>query len=197
MRNSGSLHRRSFLRGMGVAVALPALEAVRLTPRMSAAETRPAATAANGSPLRMAFLYVPNGVILDAWRPDGEGTDYRLNQTMEPLQDLQSDFQIFTGFEHKNGFAGNDGAGDHARANATILTGARPKKTAGSDIRVGISVDQLAAQHVGDRTRFPSLELSCDGVRSSGVCDSGYSCAYQFNLSWRSATTPVAPESNP
>jgi hypothetical protein len=104
---------------------------------------------------------------------------------------------MFSGFEQRLGWANGDGGGDHARANATILTGARPKKTAGSDIRLGISVDQFAAQHAGDETRFSSLELSCDGVRKSGACDSGYSCAYQFNISWRSETSPVSPESNP
>jgi hypothetical protein len=156
----------------------------------------PAATP-TGAPLRMAFLYHPNGANMDAWRPKGEGEDYELNFIMEPLADLKPHFQVVSGFEHKNGWAGPDGAGDHARAGATILTGARPKKTAGSDIRLGVSVDQLAAQHLGHLTRFPSLELSCDGVRKSGNCDSGYSCAYQFNLAWRSETQPVAPESNP
>jgi hypothetical protein len=145
----------------------------------------------------MAFLYHPNGANMDAWRPKGEGKDYELNMIMEPLAGFKSDIEVVSGFEHKNGWAGPDGAGDHARANATILTGARPKKTAGSDIRLGVSVDQLAAQHIGHYTRFPSLELSCDGVRKSGSCDSGYSCAYQFNLAWRSETTPVAPEQNP
>jgi hypothetical protein len=134
---------------------------------------------------------------MNAWRPKGEGADYELNMIMEPLSDLKSEIQVVSGFKHDNGEAGPDGAGDHARANATILTGMRPKKTAGSDIRLGVSVDQLAAQNVGYVTRFPSLELSCDGVRKSGSCDSGYSCAYQFNLAWRSETTPVAPESNP
>jgi hypothetical protein len=197
MHDKRGFNRRALLRGVGVALALPAFE--RFYPLVgSAAEAvRAPATTASGAPLRMGFLYVPNGVILNSWRPQGEGQEYQLNETMQPLAEFKQDIQIFTGFEHKNGTSGGDGAGDHARANATILTGARPKKTAGSDIRVGISVDQVAAQHVGDSTRFPSLELSCDGVRSSGVCDSGYSCAYQFNLSWRSATTPVAPESNP
>ncbi|MCB1076442.1 MAG: DUF1552 domain-containing protein, partial [Verrucomicrobiae bacterium] len=105
--------------------------------------------------------------------------------------------QLFTGLEHQNGTAGKDGGGDHARANASFLTGVRPYKTAGADIKLGVSVDQVAAKAIGDQTRFSSLELSCDGVRKSGVCDSGYSCAYQFNLSWRSDTTPMTPESNP
>jgi hypothetical protein len=197
MKTLNALNRRQFLRGLGVSVALPALEKFMPLSASAAASGAGPATTATGAPLRLGFLYVPNGVILPHWRPNGEGTGYALNRTMQPLAPFKEDFQIFTGFEHQNGWAGPDGAGDHARANATVLTGVRPKKTAGADIRLGISVDQLAAQHIGHATRFPSLELSCDGVRKSGVCDSGYSCAYQFNLSWRSETQPVAPESNP
>lgn len=196
MSKHRQMERRGFLRGLGVCMALPALEG--LLPRVAlSAGTQSAAMTASGAPLRMAFFYVPNGVNVASWTPIGEGGDYQLSPTLKPLADFRNDFQVISGLEQKNGFSGKDGAGDHARANATILTGARPKKTAGADIHLGISVDQLAAQHVGDATRFASLELSCDGVRKSGVCDSGYSCAYQFNLSWRSPTSPVAPESNP
>jgi len=197
MQNQLELNRRRFLKGIGACMALPAFESLLAGKLLAAAAAPQKAVTATGAPLRTAFVYFPNGVNLAKWRPDGTGSDYILNQTMEPLTMLQDDFQIISGFEHKNGWAGPDGAGDHARANATILTGMRPKKTAGADIRVGISVDQVAAQHIGQVTRFPSLELSCDRVRKSGVCDSGYSRAYQFNLSWRSETTPVAPESNP
>jgi len=197
--------RRRFLQGLGVCVGLPALEslcganvwgAAPSTGALAAGAERAALTAA-GTPLRTAFLYVPNGVILDSWRPLGEGADYQLNRTMEPLVAFKQDFSVVSGLAHQHGFANGDGAGDHARANATVLTGARPKKTAGADIRLGVSVDQLAAQRIGHATRFASLELSCDGVRKSGSCDSGYSCAYQYNLSWQSETQPVAPESNP
>jgi hypothetical protein len=96
-----------------------------------------------------------------------------------------------------NATAGPDGAGDHARANGTFLTGVRFKKTAGADIHAGVSIDQVIADKVGHLTRFSSLELTCDAVRKSGNCDSGYSCAYQHNLSWRSPTQPMAPEPNP
>jgi hypothetical protein len=188
--------RRRFLQGVGVALTLPALEA--LTPRMApaAGASRPGYTA-SGAPLRMAFCYIPNGVNVARWTPKGDGTNYELNRTMQPLAELRDQFQVITGLEQKNGFSGPDGAGDHARANASILTGARPKKTAGADIHLAVSVDQWAAQQLTDATRFSSLELSCDFVRRSGACDSGYSCAYQFNLSWRTATSPVAAESNP
>ena len=145
----------------------------------------------------MAFLYHPNGVNVDKWALQGAGSDYRFNETQQPFAKFRDDFQIYSGFEHITGTAGPDGAGDHARANATFLTGTRPKKTAGADIKLGVSIDQVAANVIGDQTRFSSLELSCDGVRKSGVCDSGYSCAYQFNLSWRSDTSPMTPEANP
>ncbi len=193
---SNSISRRRFLQSTGVAVSLPMFESLvaQVSP---AAEVSALATTKTGLPLRMAFLSIPNGVNVGNWTPNGVGSDYQLNQTMEPLAHLKPHFQVLSGLEHKNGTAGADGAGDHARANATILTGARPRKTAGADIRVGVSVDQVAAEHVREQTRLPSLELSCDGVRTSGACDSGYSCAYQFNVSWRSETTPMTPESNP
>ena len=191
------VNRRHFLRGLGVCLALPALDSIVPVRAFGATAASPLATTSTGAPLRMAFLYVPNGVNKKMWKPTGTGADYQLGPSLEPLAPHRSEFQIISRLDQKNGTAGADGAGDHARANASILTGARPKKTAGADIRVGISVDQVAAQHLSDATRFPSLELSCDGVRKSGSCDSGYSCAYQFNLSWRSETTPVAPESNP
>jgi hypothetical protein len=145
----------------------------------------------------MAYLYVPNGVILDKWRPQGQGTDFQLGATMQPIAAFKQDVQILSGLEQANGWAGNDGGGDHARANATILTSARPRKTSGSDIHLGKSVDQAAAEQIGNATRYRSLELACDSVRRAGNCDNGYSCAYQFNLSWRSETSPATPESNP
>ena len=189
MKTSTTLPRRHFLRGLGTCLGLPVLES--LQPRLSRAA--PAAAV----PLRMSFLYVPNGVILDPWRPKGTGKDFTFGPTMQPISGFKDDVQIFTGFEQANGWAGSDGGGDHARASATILTGARPRKTAGSDIHLGMSVDQVAAQQIGHATRFRSLELSCDAVRRAGGCDSGYSCAYQFNLSWRSDTSPATPETNP
>src|ERR1041384_4147905 len=188
-KNLLQINRRHFLRGLGVALALPAFESIVPVRVFAAGETQ-LATTPNDAPLRMAFLYVPNGVNKRQWKPIGTGSDYQLGPSLEPLSPFRDDFQIISKLEQKNGWAGPDGAGDHARANATILTGARPKKTAGADIRVGISGAQIAAQHMGNITRFPSLELSCDGVRKSGSCDSGYSCAYQFNLSWRSESTP-------
>lgn len=197
--NIASTNRRMFLRGMGACIALPALEAF-LPGRAMAAEAASAArvaTTASGAPLRMAFLYFPNGAIQNQWTPTGSGRDFAFGNTLTPLEPLRHRVQVISGLEHVNAEAGPDGAGDHARANGTFLTGVRVKKTAGSDIRAGVSVDQIAANHIGGRTRFASLELSTDPHRKSGGCDSGYSCAYEANLAWRSPTSPLSPESNP
>ena len=149
------------------------------------------------APLRIAFMTFPNGCNLDRWWPTGEGAAFQLNQTMASLESVKHKLQIISGLDHLNAEPGPDGAGDHARANATLLTGVRARKTAGADIHLGVSVDQVAAQHVGHHTRFPSLELTSDPDRQAKGCDSGYACAYQYNVSWRSDTTPMPPESNP
>src|SRR5216684_609136 len=194
-----SLSRRRFLRGLGACVALPALESL-LPTRLFGAESGGVgnlAKTASGAPLRMAYVYFPNGAIQPAWWPEGEGKDFELGRTMQPLAKVKHQLQILGGLDHVNATPGPDGAGDHARAGGTFLTGVRVKKTAGSDIRAGISIDQVVAQQIGHLTRFPSLELSCDAVRKAGNCDSGYSCAYSYNLAWRSPTQPLAPEPNP
>jgi hypothetical protein len=134
---------------------------------------------------------------MEHWRPSDVDGTLKLNRSTAALEPYREDLRFITGLTHQHAFAGNDGGGDHARANATYLTGQRAYKTAGSDIKVGVSVDQIIAQRIGDQTRLRSLELSCDGVRRSGGCDSGYACAYQFNIAWSDARTPVAPESNP
>jgi hypothetical protein len=193
------LNRRRFLRGLGACVALPVFESM-LTRKLLATELEPAArlaTTASGAPLRFGVVYFPNGAIQSTWWPTGESEELELNQTMQPLENVRHRLQVLGGMDHVNAAPGPDGAGDHARASGTFLTGVRVKKTSGSDIRAGVSIDQLIAQRVGHLTRFPSLELTCDSVRKSGNCDSGYSCAYQYNLSWRSPNTPVAPEPNP
>ncbi len=190
------LDRRHFLRGFGAGIAVPTFET--FLPRSTvAAGGKALATTASGMPLRTAFLYKPNGVNVEKWTPEGTGKDYKLNVTHEPYAKFKDDFHLLSHLEHENGTSGGDGGGDHARANASFLTGVRPRKTAGADIKLGKSVDQVIAEAIQDQTRFASLELTCDGVRKSGVCDSGYSCAYQYNLSWRSDTTPMTPEENP
>ena len=178
------ISRRSTLRGLGVSFALPFME--------SFAHSSP-----TNIPLRMGYAYIPNGVIMDEWRPRTTGVLGELPSSLKPLQDYKNDIQVLSGLDHTKANANGDGGGDHARANATFLTGCQAKKTAGKDIRIGISVDQIASEAIGGQTKLPSLELSCDGVRKSGKCDSGYSCAYQYNLSWKTESMPMVPESNP
>jgi hypothetical protein len=194
--------RRHFLRGLGACVALPAFESLARAGAVPAAAASAAsgvagAVTATGAPLRMAFVYFPNGAIQNTWWPRGETKDFTFAATMEPLADVKDKLQVLGGLDHINATPGPDGAGDHARASGSFLTGVRVKKTAGADIHAGVSIDQVVANHVGHLTRFPSLELTCDTVRKSGNCDSGYSCAYQYNLAWQSPTTPVSPEPNP
>jgi len=194
-----SLSRRHFLRGIGACLALPALESLRPLGLLAEGATSAGqlATTATGAPLRTAFVYFPNGAIQPSWWPKGEGKEFELSRTMQPLEKVKHQLQILGGMDHVNATPGPDGAGDHARASGTFLTGVRVKKTAGADIQAGISIDQVMANQIGHLTRFPSLELTCDAVRKSGNCDSGYSCAYQYNLAWRSATQPISPEPNP
>lgn len=192
-----NLNRRRFLRGLGACMALPVFESFLPRGFGSIVPEGKLASASTGAPLRMAFLYFPNGAMQDHWWPEGEGKDFQFAKTMTPLEGLKNKVQVISGLDHVNATAGPDGAGDHARANGTFLTGVRVKKTAGADIHAGVSIDQVIANRIGHLTRFPSLELTCDAVRKSGNCDSGYSCAYQHNLSWRSPTVPMAPEPNP
>ena len=164
------LSRRTMLKGASCAMALPLLEAMTHRRAIAAAATKP--------PVRMAFISFPNGAIMDAWRPIGEGAAFEFGPTMQPLAEVKSHVTVFTGLAQENGFAKGDGAGDHARSSASLLTGAHPVKTSGANIRVGQSVDQAAAERVGHLTRLPSLELGIDRGRDAGSCDSGYSCAY-------------------
>lgn len=191
MSRSRSIPRRTFLKGAGAALALPWLEIMRPA-------ALPAAEALAGKPpVRMAFIFVPNGVIQADWKPKTEGADYTLPWTLQPLASHKQDLLVLSELTQDNGRAKGDGAGDHARAASSFLTGAHPVKTAGADIRVGMSVDQLAASRLGDLTRLPSLELGIEAGRNAGNCDSGYSCAYSSNISWKTPTTPMAKEINP
>lgn len=187
--------RRSFLRGLGACIALPAFQSLIPGNAFAGTATKLAATP-SGAPLRTAFLFFPNGAIPTAWWPKSEGKEFEFSRTLKPLEPLRQHLQIFGGLDHKAAEPGPDGAGDHARGNGVFLTGVRLKKSA-TDIRAGVSIDQIIAREIGHLTRFPSLELSSDAIRMSSACDSGYACAYQYNLSWRSATTPIAAESNP
>lgn len=192
MKATHRIDRRLFLKGVGTALALPALESI-LPGSLLAAEK----TARAKAPTRMAFIYHPNGVIRDAWQTPTGPIGAELPRTLQPLANFRDKFQLLSGLDHKKAYGNGDGAGDHARANATFLTGAQAKKTSGTDINLGKSVDQYAADVIGIETPLPSLELSTSNARSSGRCDSGYSCAYQYNLSWRTDSMPMPPEKNP
>ncbi len=192
---SQSIERRTFLRGLGTLMALPVLESVMPAGVRAAAEASKAGAASH--PLRTAFIYTPNGAIMPRWTPKGEGANWELSPTMASLKNVKSDLQVITGLEHQKADANGDGGGDHARATATFLTGIQARKTAGADISLGVSVDQVLARQVGNETRLESLQLGCDQVRKAGRCDSGYSCAYQFNFSWRDENMPLPPEVDP
>ena len=192
-----SLSRRRFLRGLGACVTLPAFASLLPVKLLAAATPEDAlATTITGAPLRTAFVYFPNGAIPAAWWPSSPGTDFALSRTLQPLAPNRKLIQLIGGLDHLNATAGLDGGGDHARASGTFLTGVRMKKSA-TEIHAGISIDQTIARQVGHLTPFPSLELTCDAGRNTGACDSGYSCAYQYNLAWSSPTTPMTPEASP
>jgi hypothetical protein len=192
-----SLSRRCFLRGLGACMALPAFESL-MPAKLLAAPAAVSEGAAKTAPVRMAFVYVPNGAIPAAWWPEGDGgRDFVLSRTLQPLQKVQHQLQVISGLEDRSADPGPDGGGDHARAGGTFLTGVRIKKTSGSDIYAGTSIDQVVASQIGHLTRFPSLELTCDAVRKAGNCDTGYSCVYECNMAWRSPIQPLSPEPNP
>jgi hypothetical protein len=191
MKREQHIPRRTFLKGLGTAMALPLLEAMASTKTFASSVTAAAA------PKRMAFVYVPNGMNMVDWTPKATGRGFDLPSILEPLKAHQNDFNILSGLALDGARAHGDGAGDHARANAAFLTGAHPRKTPGADIRAGVSVDQLAAAKVGRETRLPSLEIGCEGNKQAGHCDSGYSCAYQANLAWKTETMPLPPVIDP
>lgn len=184
--------RRTVLKGLGLSVGLPFLEAM-----LPSTVLGTPAAAARTLPRRMAFFYVPNGVNMQEWTPGREGRDFTLPRVLAPLEPFKNDMLVLSGLTVDKARPNGDGPGDHARAMAAFLTGCQPRKTAGADIRAGMSIDQLAATRVGNATRFPSLEIGCEGGRLAGNCDSGYSCAYSSNLSWRSEATPQPKETNP
>jgi hypothetical protein len=182
------LSRRAVLRGAGAAIALPLLDAM-IPAGLFAGEPEPA--------LRLVFLCVPNGIHMPEWTPKAEGLLEKLPSILEPLAPHATDVSVLSGLTLDGGRDHGDGPGDHARSCASFLTGAHPKKTAGADLHAGVSVDQAAASKLGDVTRLPSLELGCEASMNSGQCDSGYSCAYSANVSWRSESTPSSKEVDP
>ncbi len=185
-----TLSRRTVLRGLGTTIALPMLDVMSSTRLLSAAT-------GDKAPLRMAFLYVPNGAHMPDWTPKNDGLGYTMSPTIKRAADHRDHFNVLSGLTLDGARAHGDGGGDHARSVAAFLTGAHPRKTNGADIQNGISVDQATAQKVGNETRFASLELGLEASAQAGNCDSGYSCAYASNMSWRGPTNPMAKEIDP
>ena len=185
------LPRRTFLKGIaGASVALPLLDA--MIPALTA-QTRTAAA----PKLRLGFVYVPHGAVLDKWTPIGDGTNFQLNQIMAPLEPFKQQLVIVSGLANKAAESQGDGGGDHARSGPSFLSGVHPKRTEGEDVRAGITIDQIAAQHISQDTPLPSLELGTEDTGLVGVCDVGYSCAYMNSIAWRSPSLPLPMEINP
>jgi hypothetical protein len=175
------LSRRALLQGLGAAISLPLLDAMTPT----------------AAPLRLAFIYVPNGIMMNQWTPASDGADFELSRILAPVASHRENVLVLSGLTQNTGRALGDSNGDHARASASYLTGVHPKKTDGAGICAGISVDQVAASHVGATSKLPSLELACEDGRLVGNCDSCYSCAYSNTLSWRTPNAPLPCEVNP
>jgi hypothetical protein len=191
-----ALPRRTFLRGVGVALGLPLLDA--MVPALTAQADTPAAVAS-----RLGFIYMPNGVAknssgIDYWTPPTEGRNFQMSRILAPLEPFRDRLLVVSGLDHNQAEAGNDGAsGDHTRGTSSWLTGVYPKRTEGADIRNGISADQIAAPVLGKGTALPSLELAIDLNFLAGQCENSYSCVYLNTLAWTSATTPLPTENNP
>jgi Protein of unknown function (DUF1552) len=185
------LSRRTLLRGLGATVALPLLDS--MVPALTALDQ----TAAGGV-RRMAVVYHPNGMMMPNWTPAGEGAGFQFSPILAPLEPFRKKLVVLSGLADKYGWPlADEGAGDHARAAATFLTGVHVKKTEGADIQGGISMDQIAARMLGKETQIASLELAIESVEFLGACDAGYSCAYANTISWRSPTTPMPMDNDP
>src|SRR5882762_5459387 len=178
--------RRTLLKGVGAALALPALDAMR--PVMAAA-SKGAKQA-----LRVAVVYVPNGIVMKDWKP-AVGNDFAFTRILKPLEPFREDITVLSGLA--NHAANKARGGGHAKATGSFLSGAEPKYTAGPDVRAGVTFDQLAAQRWATETRVASLQIGCEDARMVGNCDTGSSCAYTNSLSWKNPETPLPVEVNP
>src|SRR5947209_10144436 len=180
-----ALPRRTFLRGIGATLALPLLDA--MVPSMTALAATPA------NPVRrLGFVYIPMGSNIAQWTPAGEGALGELSPTLRSLTPFRDQLTVLTNMELKNAYPGT-----HATSNAAFLSAATSKWTESTDYELATTVDQIAAQHIGQETRLPSLELAMDLLTTVGQCDNGYACVYQNNLSWSSPTTPLPSEAHP
>lgn len=185
------ISRRTVLRGASAVLGLPLLDLMLPQSRLCGAEQNSA------HPVRLAWVFFPNGTNPERWEPKTTGPEWELTPSLEPLKELKSEFSVLSGLAQVNARSLGDGPGDHARSAAAFLTGAHPLKTGGANMRVGRSADQIAAEHYGRATRLPSIELGTEAGRAAGACDSGYACAYSNNISWKTATQPMAKEISP
>lgn len=180
------LSRRTVLRGLGATISLPFLDA--MTPAF--AGTVP-------GPVRAAWFYVPNGIDMRNWTPGEEGPLTELPSILAPLEPMKQDVLVLSNLTANWGRPLLVGAGDHGRACAAYMTGMEVHHTAGADLKLGISADQLIATAIGNRTKLPSLEIGLEETRQAGNCDNGYSCAYCYNMAWRTESQPLPPISDP
>src|SRR6202046_172622 len=187
------LPRRTFLRGMGVTLALPFLDS------MVPAQTPLSKTAANPR-IRLGYCYIPHGGVMSNWTPSAEGADFELSRTLMPLQPFRNQVVVVSNLAHKLAGAQGpgDSGGDHGRSPSVFLKRVHPKRTEGEDVRPGTTVDQIAAMHIGQDTPLPSLELATEDMTGLiGACDVGFRCTYTNTLSWRTPTQPLPMEINP
>lgn len=185
------ISRRTVLRGASATLGLPLLDL------MAKRQARGNDEQGAKPPVRLAWVFFPNGTNPEQWESETVGTDWDMKASLEPLRELKSEFSVLSGLAQVNARALGDGPGDHARSAAAFLTGAHPLKTSGANMRVGTSADQIAAEHYGRSTRLASIELGTEAGKAAGSCDSGYACAYSNNISWKTATQPMAKEINP
>ena len=186
-----AMPRRTFLRGLGTALALPLLDG------MVPAFARAADTAAKPAG-RLSIVYLPNGIMMDKWTPATEGAGFEMTPILEPLAPFRDRLLVLSGLAHNSGRAlQGENTGDHARAGATYLSGVHPRKTEGADTQAGISMDQIVAKELGKHTQLASLELCLDTPELLGQCEAGYTCAYMNTICWRTPTTPMPMEDRP
>jgi hypothetical protein len=179
------IDRRTLLKGVGAAIALPALDAMR--PALAAS--------AKNQALRVAVVYVPNGIIMKDWKVAETGKDFAFTRILKPLEPFREDIVVLSGLA--NNAANGARGGGHAKATGSFLSGTPPKYTAGPDVHSGVTFDQLAARRWASETRVSSLQIGCEDSRMVGNCDTGSSCAYTNSLSWKNPDTPLAVEVNP
>ena len=181
-----ALHRRTFIRGMGAAVALPLLDA--MIPAMRAQ--------AKGAP-RFTAVYFGNGANMFEWTPAKEGAGFEFSPTLKPLEPFRSRVNIFSGLDNFQATDQGDVGGQHPRAAPAFMSCAHPKQTEGADVRAGKTIDQYIAEKICVDTKLSSLEVSVDRNDVVGACDHGYACAYMNSLAWKSPTNPLPTETNP